>query len=350
MAKKPTIEKSEQQLPTMADVAKLVGVSRQLVGLVFRDAPGVGAETAAKIRAAAKEIGYRPNLAAQSLRRDSSNNIGFMFHADQSSMQGILPAMYKYAKGAGYNLVLSVVSESHNENDAIEELLGYRCEGLIISASDLSQNRLQKLSREIPMVSLGRRMEQVRAGMVSSNGEEGIFKVTNHLIDLGHKDIAYVHGKDMRDSQFRLEGYQAAMDAHKLPQRIVEIEGDFAEIGGGEAAAKLLKQNLPTAVVCNNDQSAFGLSHRLLQAGLQIPAQISITGYDDTVAQYPFLDLTTARQDPDDLARFAVQDLVARIKGEKYLSETYLTPATLVVRSSSAKPRKEQVLRISAAK
>jgi DNA-binding LacI/PurR family transcriptional regulator len=350
MAKKPTIEKSEQQLPTMADVAKLVGVSRQLVGLVFRDAPGVGAETAAKIRAAAKEIGYRPNLAAQSLRRDSSNNIGFMFHADQSSMQGILPAMYKYAKGAGYNLVLSVVSESHNENDAIEELLGYRCEGLIISASDLSQNRLQKLSREIPMVSLGRRMEQVRAGMVSSNGEEGIFKVTNHLIDLGHKDIAYVHGKDMRDSQFRLEGYQAAMDARKLPQRIVEIEGDFAEIGGGEAAAKLLKQNLPTAVVCNNDQSAFGLSHRLLQAGLQIPAQISITGYDDTVAQYPFLDLTTARQDPDDLARFAVQDLVARIKGEKYLSETYLTPATLVVRSSSAKPRKEQVLRISAAK
>ena len=241
MAKKPTIEKSEQQLPTMADVAKLVGVSRQLVGLVFRDAPGVGAETAAKIRAAAKEIGYRPNLAAQSLRRDSSNNIGFMFHADQSSMQGILPAMYKYAKGAGYNLVLSVVSESHNENDAIEELLGYRCEGLIISASDLSQNRLQKLSREIPMVSLGRRMEQVRAGMVSSNGEEGIFAATTHLIELGHKDIAYVHGKDMRDSQFRLEGYQAAMDAYKLTQRVVEIEGDFAEVGGGEQRRPLLR-------------------------------------------------------------------------------------------------------------
>jgi len=347
MAKKSVPnEKSEQQLPTMADVAAKVGVSRQLVGLVFRDAPGVGAETAAKIRAAAKEIGYRPNLAAQSLRRDSSNNIGFLFHADQSSMQDILPAMYKSAKAAGFNLIISAVSKSHNENEAIEELLGYRCEGLVLSGSELSQSRLQKLAREIPLVSLGRRLEQVRAGMVSSNGEAGIFAVTNHLIGLGHKDIAYVHAKDMSDSQYRLEGYLAAMDAHKLKSRIVTVEGDFAEIGGGTAANKLLKENLPTAIVCNNDQSALGLSHRLLQAGVKIPSQVSITGYDDTVAQFPFMDLTTARQDPEDLAHFAVTDLVARIRGEKYISETYLTPATLIVRSSTAKPRKESTLHV----
>ena len=346
MAKKrEPVEKSEAQLPTMADVAKMVGVSRQLVGLVFRDAPGVGAETAAKIRAAAKEIGYRPNLAAQSLRRDSSNNIGFMFHAEQSSMQGILPAMYKYAKAAGFNLVLSAVSNSHNENDAIEELLGYRCEGLVVSASELSVSRLQKLAREIPMVSLGRRMEQVRAGMVSSNGEAGIFAVTNHLIELGHTDIAYVYAKDMRDSEYRLEGYQAAMDASKLKTRIVTIEGDFAEVGGGQAASVLLKENLPTAVVCNNDQSALGLTHRFLQAGLRIPQDISVTGFDDTVAQFPFMNLTTARQDPEELAERALNDLVSRIRGEKYLSETYLTPATLVVRTSTAKPRKEPKLR-----
>lgn len=346
MAKKMvSTEKSEQQLPTMADVAAKVGVSRQLVGLVFRDAPGVGAETAAKIRAAAKEIGYRPNLAAQSLRRDSSNNIGFLFHADQSSMQDILPAMYKSAKAAGFNLIISAVSKSHNESEAIEELLGYRCEGLVLAGTELSQSRVQKLAREIPLVSLGRRMEQVRAGMVSSNGEAGIFAVTKHLIELGHKDIAYVHAKDMRDAQYRLEGYRAAMDANKLKSRVVTIDGDFAEVGGAEAANKLLKENLPTAVVCNNDQSALGLSHRLLQAGIRIPAQVSVTGYDDTVAQFPFMDLTTARQDPEDLAHFAVTDLVARIRGEKYISETYLTPATLVVRSSTAKPRKESALR-----
>lgn len=347
MAKKTVpADKSEQQLPTMADVAAKVGVSRQLVGLVFRDAPGVGAETAAKIRAAAKEIGYRPNLAAQSLRRDTSNNIGFLFHADQSSMQEILPAMYKSAKAAGFNLIICAVSKSHNENEAIEELLGYRCEGLVLSGSELSQSRLQRLAREIPLVSVSRRLEQVRAGMVSSNGEAGIFAVTKHLIGLGHKDIAYVHAKDMSDSQYRRDGYLAAMDANKLKSRIITVEGDFAEIGGGLAANKILKENLPTAVVCNNDQSALGLSHRLLQAGIKIPAQVSVTGFDDTVAQFPFMDLTTARQDPEDLAHFAVTDLVARIRGEKYISETYLTPATLIVRSSTAKPRKDSTLRI----
>jgi len=346
MAKKTQpADKSDQQLPTMADVARMVGVSRQLVGLVFRDAPGVGAETAAKIRAAAKEIGYRPNLAAQSLRRDSSNNIGFLFHADQSSMQDILPAMYKSAKAAGFNLIISAVSKSHNESEAIEELLGYRCEGLVLAGTELSQSRVQKLAREIPLVSLGRRMEQVRAGMVSSNGEAGIFAVTRHLIDLGHKDIAYVHAKDMRDSQYRLEGYRAAMDANKLKSKVITIDGDFAEVGGAEAASKLLRENLPTAVVCNNDQSALGLTHRLLQAGISIPAQVSVTGYDDTVAKFPFMDLTTARQDPEDLAHFAVTDLVSRIRGDKYISETYLTPATLVVRSSTAKPRLESTLR-----
>ena len=346
MAKKTQpADKSDQQVPTMADVARMVGVSRQLVGLVFRDAPGVGAETAAKIRAAAKEIGYRPNLAAQSLRRDSSNNIGFLFHADQSSMQDILPAMYKSAKAAGFNLIISAVSKSHNESEAIEDLLGYRCEGLVLAGTELSQSRVQKLAREIPLVSLGRRMEQVRAGMVSSNGEAGIFAVTRHLIDLGHKDIAYVHAKDMRDSQYRLEGYRAAMDANKLKSKVITIDGDFAEVGGAEAAGKLLRENLPTAVVCNNDQSALGLTHRLLQAGISIPAQVSVTGYDDTVAKFPFMDLTTARQDPEDLAHFAVTDLVSRIRGEKYISETYLTPATLVVRSSTAKPRLESTLR-----
>ncbi|MEY4312713.1 MAG: hypothetical protein RLZZ319_222 [Actinomycetota bacterium] len=330
----------------MGDVAKKVGVSRQLVGLVFQNASGVGAETAAKIRAAAKEIGYRPNLAAQSLRRDSTKYIGVMFHADHSSMQGILPSMYKFAKAAGYQILLSAVSDSHTENDAVDELIGHGCEGLVLTSSHFSQTRLQKLAREVPVVSLGRRVEQVRAGIVASNGEAGVFSVTKHLITLGHTDIAYVYGKEMRDSAFRLEGYLAAMDASDLPSRIVTVTGDFAERGGAEAADILLKENLPTAIICNNDQSAFGLTHRLLQKGVSIPEQVSVAGYDDTVAQFPFLDFTTVRQDPDELASAVVDDLVARIRGDKYLSETHLTDAELVVRSSTSKPRENPNLRV----
>lgn len=330
----------------MADVAAKVGVSRQLVGLVFRDAPGVGAETAAKIRAAAKELGYRPNIAAQSLRRDSSKNIGFIFHTDQSSMQEILPAIYKYAKGAGFNLVVSAISASHSETEALDEILGHRCEGLILSASDMAPTRLQKLAREIPLVLLGRRIENVRAGIVASKGEVGVFDLTQYLIKLGHTDIAYVCGKKMHDAQYRLDGYVAAMDANKLAKRVVYLDDDFAERGGGEAAEKLLKENLPTAIVCNNDQNALGLTHRLLRAGLQIPEQVSVAGFDDTVAQYPFLDLTTVRQEPEELAQSAVTDLVARIRGEKYLSESYLTSARVIIRSSTSKPRQQAILKL----
>jgi DNA-binding LacI/PurR family transcriptional regulator len=350
MARKPSSDKQEQRQPTMADVAKRVGVSRQLVGLAFREAPGVGAETAAKIKAVAKELGYRPNLAAQTLRGATSNYIGLMFHVDQSSMQGIVQAIYRYAKAAGYNVVLSAVSDSHNEREAIEELLGHRCEGLIISSSEMSHTRLQKLAREIPLVSLGRRIENVRAGVVSSKGEAGIFDITQYLIGLGHRDIGYVYGKEMGDAQYRLEGYLAAMESHKLPTRVVTVAGDFAERGGAFAAEHFLKENLPTAIVCNNDQAAFGLTHRLLQAGVRIPQDISVTGYDDTVAQFPFLDLTTARQDPEELAENAVNDLVARIRGEKYLSETYLTSAKLVIRSSTSKPRADSILRVRPSK
>ena len=346
MVTKSSRTPAEPKRPTMGDVAKRVGVSRQLVGLVFQNAPGVGETTAAKIRAAAKEIGYRPNLAAQSLRRDSSNYIGFMFHSDHSSMQGILPAMYKHAKAAGYQIVMSVVSESHSENDAIEELIGHRCEGIVLSSSHIPISRLQRLAREIPLVSLGRRLENVRAGMVSSNGEAGVFTITKYLIGLGHTDIAYVFGKLMRDAEFRLEGYMAAMEINKLTPRVVTIDGDFAERGGANAANILLTENLPTAIICNNDQSALGLSHRLLQVGLRIPDQVSVAGYDDTVAKFPFLDLTTVRQDPHAMAKATIEDLVARITGEKILSETFLTDVSLIVRSSTGKPRRDPNLRL----
>jgi len=342
MAKKESKDRNEQRQPTMADVAERVGVSRQLVGLVFRDAPGVGAETEAKIRAAAKELGYRPNLAAQSLRREGSKYVGVVFHASERSTNEIIPAIYKYAGEQGYQVVISAISSDRTDQEAIDEVIGHRCDGLILISSTISVTRLQKLARTIPLVSLGRRLTGVRCGVVSSRGESGVFDAVEYLIGLGHRSIAYVNTKDMLDIEYRLEGYQSAMDKEKLKQTIVTVIGDFAEDGGAKAADKILSMDkLPTAVVCNNDQSAFGLIHRFLQKGIRVPEDVSVVGYDDTVAQLPFLDLTTVRQEPDELAKCAVDDLSARIKGDKYLSDTFLTSSTLVVRTSTCQPRDE---------
>ena len=339
MAKKENKERYDQRPPTMADVAERVGVSRQLVGLVFRDAPGVSADTEAKIRAAAKELGYRPNLAAQSLRREGSKYIGLVFHASESSTYDIIPAIYKQAAEQGFQLVLSAISSDRTDLEAIDEVIGHRCDGLILIASTLSLTRLQKLARTIPLVSLGRRLTGVRCGVVSSRGESGVFDAVEYLIGLGHKSIAYVNAKDMLDIEYRLEGYESAMDKHHLKKTIIGISGDFAEAGGALAAERLMAmEKLPTAVVCNNDQSAFGLIHCLQKAGLKVPEDVSVVGYDDTIAKESYLDMTTVRQDPTELAKASVEDLAARIRGDKYLSETFLTSSTLVVRSSTCQP------------
>ena len=327
------------RLPTMADVAKKVGVSRQLVSLVFRGGAGVNPETEVKIRTAAKEIGYRPNLAARSLRQDSSRYIGVVFHTSESSMDELLPALYKHAKRAGYDLMLSAVTTQRGEAEAIEEIIGHRCEGMVLISPQSPKSRLQRLARELPMVSIGRRLTGVRCGVVSSWGEKGVAEAVAHLVSLGHREIACVYAKDMNDGEFRLEGYLNGMHEAELRPDVVELEGDFGELGGARAAEKLLRRKtLPTAVVCNNDQSAFGFIHRLQQAGVAFPSEMSVVGYDDTLARWPFLSLTTVRQDGDELAAAAIFDLASRIRGEKFISETVLTSSKLVLRTSTTAP------------
>jgi len=327
--------------PTMADVARRVGVSRQLVGNVFSGRGGVGPDTEARIRQAAKEVGYRPNRAAQSLRSDATNYIGIVFHPAESSMNELLPALYVEAKAAGFDLILSAVSVGHDEATAVESLLGHRCRGLVLIASQLSVTKLQNLAREIPLVSLGRRVKKVRCGVVSSHGEIGMDAAVEHLVQLGHKQIAYVVGPDMLDAEYRLAGYRQAMKRHHLETDEISIPGDFAEQGGAVAAEKVLsRRTLPTAVICNNDQSAMGFVHRIQRDGLIVPHDMSIVGYDDTVAKYSYLSFTTVRQDPAELALAAIRDLASRIAGEKYRATTYLTSSKLVVRDSTSNPNR----------
>ena len=343
MAPKPKSKREQDRPVTMADVAKKVGVSRQLVGFVFSGQPGVGKDTEAKIRKAAKDLGYRPNLAAQSLRRDDTKYIGLIFYAAEAVMSELLPALQREAHENNFDLLSSAVTNAEEEIRAIEWLRGHRCNGLIFIASHLSAIRLQKLAREIPMVSIGRRLEKVRCGIVSSHAEIGVESAVQHLIDLGHTEITYIEGPDMLDSEFRLVGYKKAIRRAKIKSDVISLPGDFAARGGSRAAEALLKRKtLPTAVVCNNDESAMGLWHRLLQAGVKIPHDVSIVGYDDSVAGYPYLDMTTVRQDPNELAAAATADLSARILGSKYHAQTYLTSSKLVVRSSTVKPRKSR--------
>lgn len=324
----------------MADVAKAVGVSRQLVGLAFRNEPGVSKATAGKIKSAAKKLGYSPNLAAQSLRREGSRYIGVVFHTSHSSSEELIPNIYREAEKLGFKLVLSAISKDRNDQLAIAEVIGHRCDGLILISSHLPDSEIKFLAEEMPVVSISRRISKIKCGSVTSAGETGIEKTVDYLVKLGHKKIAYINTSEMLDSEFRLSGYKTAMNKHKLKEDICNISGDYVEAAGARAAEQLLMLNkLPTAIICSNDQVALGLIHTFLKSGIRVPSDISVTGYDDTIAKLPFLDLTTIHQDPNELAKAAVNDLALRIENPNHPATTHLTSAELIVRTSTDKPK-----------
>lgn len=331
----------EKRHATMADVAKHVGVSRQLVGLVFRNASGVSPETTKRIIDAAELLNYRPNLAAQALRREGSKYIGLAFHTSHSSTNELIPAIYKAAEGAGYKLVLSAISKDRQDSEAIDEIMGHRCDGLILISSSLPLARIKNLAATIPTVSISRRLPAVNCGSVTSAGESGMLEVTQHLLALGHTSITFVDAPQMFDHEFRKEGYEQAMQLAGRRPMVIEIDGDYIEESGARAAERLLNlKELPTAVICSNDQMAFGLIHALQKSGVSVPADISVAGYDDTVAKWPFLGITTVRQDPNEMAAAAVADLVSRMNDVVKEPTLTLTSARIVKRSTTAAPRR----------
>lgn len=326
----------------MADVAQAVGVSRQLVGLAIRNEPGVSSATATKIKNAAKTLGYSPNMAAQALRREGGKYIGVVFHTSHSSSEELIPSLYREAELRGFNVVLSPISKYRTDGEALAEIIGHRCVGVILISSALPSNKIVKLSSEFPLVSISRRLSGVKCSSISSAGEEGILKVTSYLIGLGHKNVSYVNTLGMNDYKFRMHGYKKAMRIANLNEDIINIQGDYEEVAGFRAAKKILeRKTLPTAVICSNDQVALGLVLTLVRNGYSVPNDVSVTGFDDTIANFPFLDLTTIHQDASELASLSVEELTKRIIDPTLGPNVLLTSTELVLRTSTGNPRQE---------
>jgi DNA-binding LacI/PurR family transcriptional regulator len=326
----------------MEDVAARVGVSRQLVSLVLRDAPGASAQTRQRVRDAAAELGYSPDIAAQMLRRKGSKYIGVLFTLEHDSEAAIVEHMHLAAIERGYSLVLGARSALRDERAAVDELIGYRCEALVLISPTLPTAALRRLAKRLPLISIGHGNRSVGYDVVRSAGEAGIGLAVDHLVDLGHRRIAYLHGRDMPGGELRHKGYLAAAAEHGLIPDVLELRGDYTEEAGARAAATLRKRpSLPTAVICNNDHAALGLAVSLVRTGISVPEDISITGYDDSrIARLSFLDLTTVKQDASALGHLAVECALSRIFGERTTTVERIVPTTLTVRSSTGPPRR----------
>ena len=325
----------------MADVAAHLGVSRQLVSIVMRDKPGASEATRRRVREAAGELGYQPHIGARSLRQTRSTHLGVSFAPAHATEPDIVEAIYPAASKVGYQVLLSAQIATRSTAQAVEELLGFRCAALIVIGSNLSDTKLRQLARraKVPVVVIGAGVPNPVYDVVRSNGETGVRALVEHLVALGHHRIAYVHARSMASAGPRRQGYLAAMTAAGLEVDVVAIPGhDYTEEAGATAARALLdRPTLPTAVVAGNDQQAVGVITVLSRAGVSIPGQVSVTGFDDSrFARLSAIDLSTARQDPALMGRAAVEAAVRRIEHPEATPAVALIEPSIVLRSSTA--------------
>lgn len=327
-----------QRRPTLEDVAERAGVSRALVSIVMRDVAGASEQTRERVRRAADEIGYRPDPRARRLRQHRTKLIGVTFTAGQEFHADLVDGVYVAADELGYDVVLSGVTPHRDESRALRTLVDDRCEGLLLIGPEMPTGELRDLAVRMPVVVVARKVGGIH--VVRSDDVAGAVLGMEHLVGLGHRRILYLDGGRAPGAAERRRGYRRAARAAQLPE--LTGPGGLTERDGAAAAAAMLESKaLPSAVFAFNDRCALGVMDVLIRAGVDIPQQVSVLGFDDSpLAGLAHIDLTTIRQDSAGLARAAVQRLVTRLDGGTVDGGAVdLTrEPTLVVRSSTAPP------------
>lgn len=333
------------QRPRLDDVAARVGVSTASVSLVLRGAPGPSAETRRRVLEAAAELGYRADRTASMLARRRRHLLGVMLDIRSPFHAELVEEIQAEADGIGYEVVLSTLSRHRTEDRAIETLLDFRCEAVILLGPDATDQRLAALAAQVPVVAIGRRVAAADVDVVRPADHVGVAEALAHLTGLGHRRIAFVDGGRGVVAAARRRGYRDGMRRAGLAGEIRIIAGDHTEEGGIRAGRLIVADtDRPTAVMASNDRCAVGVMDALVRAGIEVPGQLSIVGYDDsTLARLAHIDLTTVNQDAAAQARHAVHAAVQRLdEGRTQRLEVVLDPRLVIRGSTGSVPPRRQ--------
>jgi DNA-binding LacI/PurR family transcriptional regulator len=324
----------------MRDVAEAAGVSRALVSIVFRGAPGASEQTRARVLEVAGRLGFSPNRSASLLKLRRNRHLGVTMSVRSTFHAELVEGIQAAADAAGYEVVLSAVAPGRPEERAVSTLLDFRCEALLLLGSGLGETALTDLAQRVPLVLVGGARARGSLDVVRSSDDGGAGLVVDHLVALGHRRLAHVDGGSTLPSTERRRGFRRSLGRHGLAE-VAVLTGGNDEAAGGRAAEQLLAAaELPTAVSAYNDQVAVGLVERLGRAGVRVPADVSVAGYDDTAfAALLAIDLTSVNQDAQAQAAGAVEAAVERLDGGRTTSLDRVFEPRLVVRGSTAPPR-----------
>ena len=335
---------TQSRRPTMADVATQAGVSRTLVSFILDGKPGASEETRRRVLTVAEELGYRPDSAARLLARGRSRTLGVLMDVRQLFEAELVTAIYPAAEQLGHDVLLSANLADRDEAVSIEALLSHRCGSLILLGPSSDTASLHALATRVPVVVVGRRMTgtsaDARLAIVRTDDARGIRDAVAYLVGLGHRAIHHVDGGADTGSADRRKAYRAAMRTHGLAGYATVIPGAHDEAAGAAAARVILQSTtLPTALLAGNDRCALGLLDGLSRAGVDVPGDISLIGYDDShLSDNPRIDLTTVHQDAAELAQHAVRLAIAMLEENVDSGDDVVLEPRLVIRGTTAPP------------
>jgi DNA-binding LacI/PurR family transcriptional regulator len=330
--------------PDIHAVARHAGVSHQTVSRVLNEHPNVRATTRARVREAMEVLGYRPNLAARALITGRSKTLGLVVLNEELHGPGsALRAIEQDARAAGYGvriIRLSTVARS-TLREAVESLQRQLVEAvLIIDPHPEDQLLLEPVPPDLPLVTVGGLRSQGVPGVAYDSGP-GVAQAVDYLLGLGHATVHHVAGPaGWTESDVRREAWRQAV---RQAGRAVPapVEGDWSARSGYRAGLVLRERPEVTAVLAGNDQMALGLLYAFAEAGIRVPGDISVIGFDDVPdAAYYQPSLTTLRQDFAELGRHAVELALRQIASgtRQSVGGFILPPPSLILRASAAPP------------
>ncbi|WP_296633210.1 LacI family DNA-binding transcriptional regulator [Rhodoluna sp.] len=334
---------NEPNLPikqaTIYDVAEAAGVSKSLVSRVLRGEPHVSAARAEAVQAAIEELGYRPSRLAQQLASSTTRTIGVVI-TDYKNLSyiGFLKGLREIFDDAGYQVIISDLHRSPNfSEDPVDAFASMKVDGIVL-ATEAAGLRTHNL--DIPIVVIGKRETAVpNADIVFNDDYEGTKLALEHLLYLGHKQIAHITGLGGIATNRRV-AYSKIMKAHGLEELVVGKGQPTTEIGGYMSAMELIKSGEKfTAIYGANDSMIAGAWSALREKNLNVPGDVSLVGYDNApIASEFLLKLTTVDEQGIPVGREAASLLLERISSSgKYQPKNILIKPTLIARGSSAK-------------
>lgn len=333
---------------TIKDVARLAGCSIKTVSRVINNEPYVTEDTRLRVQSAIRAVGYAPNISARRLAQNKSFMICILLYPGLlQPASAILSRLMDIGYEENYDILTQPYFPTHarSKNKLVSLIYEHRIDGFVTTppcdADDFVADLLA--TYKVPLVQVNPINRSDKTPFIAADDVQGARLITEHLIRLGHRRIAFLMGpRNMRASFDRLKGYQQALAAHAIifdPQDVLDSEFTF---DGGYTAARLLldRPAPPSAIFAGNDEAAYGVIFAANELGLAVPGQLSVCGYDDyAMSKNIWPGLTTVHQPTDELIETATRVLIQILKGHPPESNQIFLPSQLVMRGSSAPPR-----------